>query len=232
MSEDLIPAPVDERLVEDAVTFINAKIAENVFKGSLDIGEYVLKTFFNDDIEFACSKNRYKSISFRALCERRDLAVSYPTLIKMVRVAAQERFLIANRIMTDRLNYTHKRELIKLDNNAKKLSIARECINSSLSSRELVPLINEARKQTIQPRVTTPTVLAKKHISDLQRMMDVSALTELAFDLTKLKSIPKETRDNLRQTVTNLLAQMPDMTNVYNSLIGNLNQIKMELRER
>ena len=92
---------------------------------------------------------------------------------------------------------------------------------------------NEARKQLIQPRATTPTVLAKKHISEIERMTDASTLLpELVFDLNKLKSIPQETRDHLRQIVTNLLAQIPNMTIVYNSLIDNLNQIKMELRER
>ena len=94
MSEVLIPAQVDEKLVEDSVNFINAKVAESVFKGSLEIGEYLLKSFFDDDIELACSKNRYKSASFSALCERRDLAVSYSTLTKMVRVAAAPQPLV------------------------------------------------------------------------------------------------------------------------------------------
>ena len=106
MSEVLIPVQVDERLVEEAVNFINAKVAESVFKGSLEIGEYVLKTFFNDDIEFACSKSRYKSTSFSALCQRPDLAVGRIPLAKMVRIAAQERFLTVNGIMTDRLKVT------------------------------------------------------------------------------------------------------------------------------
>ncbi|MFC1858119.1 hypothetical protein ACFL9U_08815 [Thermodesulfobacteriota bacterium] len=233
MSDVLIPEQVDERLVEEAVNFINGKVAETVFKGSLEIGEYVLKTFFNDDIEFASSRNRYKSMSYRALCERRDLAVNYSTLTKMVRVAAQERFLMANRILTDRLTYTHRVELIKLDNNAQKLSLVEECINLSLSVRELVPLINAVRKQITQPRTTTPTAQAKKHISEIERMTDGSTLLpQLAFDLNKLKSIPQETRDHLRQTVTDLIAQIPNMTIVYNTLIDNLNQIKMGLRER
>ncbi|MFC1857562.1 hypothetical protein ACFL9U_05970 [Thermodesulfobacteriota bacterium] len=64
-------------------------------------------------------------------------------------------------------------------------------------------------------------------------MTDGSTLLyPLAFDLNRLKLIPQETRDHLRQTVTNLLAQTPNMTIVYNTLIENLNQIKRGLPER
>ena len=66
----------DQRLIDDAVIFINSKVAETLVKGSIEIGEYLLTRFFNNDIEQATSRNAYKSISFNELCNRPDIAVS------------------------------------------------------------------------------------------------------------------------------------------------------------
>jgi len=90
--------PADENgthqeLIEKSVEFINEKANETLYKGSLVIGEYVLKHFFNDDISLASSKNPRKPKSYRALCNHEALSVPYSTLTIMVRVAAQEKFL-------------------------------------------------------------------------------------------------------------------------------------------
>ena len=92
MSEVDIVDQVDERLVEDSVNFINMKVAESVFKGSLEIGEYLLVNFFGNDIQLAASQNPLKATSYNALRRRPDLGVSRSTLSRMVRIAAQERF--------------------------------------------------------------------------------------------------------------------------------------------
>ncbi len=63
--------------------------------GSLEVGEYVLAKFFNNDIHLAGSRNRYKPVSYRKLCDHPDLSVSRFTLMKMVKTAAQQGFLVA-----------------------------------------------------------------------------------------------------------------------------------------
>ena len=41
----------NEPLVEEAVTSIRAKVAETIFQGAGDIGDYVLEKFFGNDPE-------------------------------------------------------------------------------------------------------------------------------------------------------------------------------------
>ena len=100
--ENAVETVVNDQLVESSVKFINEKIVETVLQGSIEIGDYVLKHFFNDDIELASSPDPYKAASYSALCCHPDLGVSRPTLSKMVRVAAQERFLIASNLDVDK----------------------------------------------------------------------------------------------------------------------------------
>ena len=54
---------LDDAQIDEAVAFINERVASHVYRGSLEIGEYVLVRFFNNDIRLAGSKNGHKSIS-------------------------------------------------------------------------------------------------------------------------------------------------------------------------
>jgi hypothetical protein len=96
MTETLPPEIVmDDAEIDEAVAFINNKVAAHVLRGSLEVGEYVLAKFFNNDIHLAGSRNRYKPVSYRKLCDHPDLSVSRFTLMKMVKTAAQQGFLVA-----------------------------------------------------------------------------------------------------------------------------------------
>ena len=80
---------VDQKLVDQAVVYINETIIETSYKGSIQIGGYILEHFFNNDINLACSRAPNKSVSFTELCKRDDLGVHPTTLSRMVRVASQ-----------------------------------------------------------------------------------------------------------------------------------------------
>ena len=231
MTEPIVTDQVDERLVQESVNFINMKVAESVLKGSLEIGDYLLANFFGNDIQLAASQNPLKAASYSALSRRPDLGVSRTTLARMVRIAAQERFFILRRIRTDNLSYAHRIELIKLENNDKKIELVRQCVSESLSSRQLIFLINEVRSTAIKSREISAASLAKKHVSALRHLTDGSAAPAFLYDREQLKAIPKETRDNLRQTATELLSQIPNITRLYESVITNLDQITIELEE-
>ena len=93
--------PVDnEKLIDDAVQFINEKANETLYKGSIEIGEYILEHFFNGDPKLASSKNPKKQQSFNKLCDRNDLIVHPNQLGLMVRVASQEKYFIEKEIDT------------------------------------------------------------------------------------------------------------------------------------
>ncbi len=62
----------------------------------VSIGDHILATFFNDDIDTAFSKGHNKTVSsFNIPCEHPDLKVSRQHMVNMVKVAVQERFFRA-----------------------------------------------------------------------------------------------------------------------------------------
>ena len=61
---------VDKKLVEEAVEWIKQTAVEPAKKAMVEVGEYILKKFFQDDVELAKSKNPFKNASFRALADR------------------------------------------------------------------------------------------------------------------------------------------------------------------
>lgn len=56
---------VDQELIEQSVRFINEKANETLYKGSLEIGRYILNHFFHGDIRLASSKNPIKTNSYK-----------------------------------------------------------------------------------------------------------------------------------------------------------------------
>jgi len=81
MTEMLPEVIMDDATIDEAVQFINERVVKIVYKGSLEIGQYVLERFFDNNIQLAGSKIANKPVSFRKLCARPDLKVSRSTLM-------------------------------------------------------------------------------------------------------------------------------------------------------
>jgi hypothetical protein len=89
---------VDEKLVGEAVVWIRDTALANIKKTFGEVGEYVIRKFFQDDVELAKSKNPSKTASFRALVDRcgtTDFPVSKTWLNNAVGVAMMNRLLPA-----------------------------------------------------------------------------------------------------------------------------------------
>ena len=65
---DMVTA-IDQKLIDESVKFINDTIVKTIYKGSLEIGKYLLEKFFDNDIKLASSRNPRKSDSFQQLCK-------------------------------------------------------------------------------------------------------------------------------------------------------------------
>jgi hypothetical protein len=120
------------------VNKINDMVGDSLYKTSIEVGKYILKEFFNNDIQEAMSKNPNKSASYRKLQGHPDLKIHFNTLNQMVRVAAQEDYLSDNLDGNEikSLSYSHRIELLKCDDDTK-LDIAKKCISENLSIRDL-----------------------------------------------------------------------------------------------
>jgi hypothetical protein len=229
-SEDQAIPPsemVDHQLVTAAVRFINEKANETIYRGSEEIGQYLLHNFFNDDIDLAASRRPNKPASYKALCESEELAVHPATLSVMVRVAAQERFFVANDLEADRLSYSHKAELVKLPDTSGKVRLVNETIEKSLSVRDLAEKIRELRASL--PKQDRPLLINwTKDIDDPARLFGDHRKHELITDKETLKRLRRKTREKLRVEVSAMIDRMSGWLREYESLKTTLEEIDRE----
>ena len=92
-------------------------------------------------------------------------------------------------------------------------------------------MVKDIRQETQTTTQPTPAAAVKKHVADLSRLMDGANIPSVLHDRTRLKQIPRATRENLRQTAVALLAQIPQITRMYESVVMMLDQISVELEE-
>lgn len=210
--------------LEEAVLFINERVASYVYKGSIEIGNYILEKFFNNDIDLATSKNRYKPVSFLQLCQHPDLAVSYTTLNSMVRVAAQERFLTGGGIQTDLLKYSHKVELIRLENNDEKLGLARACIDESWNIRKLREQIQAVRESLEAGQANAPARQVIRYIGRVNRWIRRAEVPEILDDPEVIAELDPEAKKKLRQQTGRILEDLASMYDALGRLVDLLNQ--------
>jgi|GEM_PF-1226769 len=195
---------VDEKLINDAVQFINEKANETLYKGSIDIGEYILKRFFEGDPKLASSKNPKKQQSFNKLCERDDLIVHPNQLGLMVRVASQEQYFIEKKIDIKALSYTHKASLVKLDNSLKKNNMVKKCIEEEWSTRQLEDVIKKHLKTL--PSSSKPSLIrtTKKYIAKIDDVLKTTEDSELDFDIDDISKMTGKKREDLKTYLSDL----------------------------
>ena len=129
ISEEVMIVNIDE-----AVQEINDLVGNKLYETAIEVGNYVLKIFFNDDIKEVRSKNPNKLLSFKKLCDRSDLKVHPKHLNQMVQVAAQEKILIAAK--ANDLSYSLKVELLKIHDDKLKIKTAKKWTAKPLTIAE------------------------------------------------------------------------------------------------
>ena len=149
-SEAVAPT-VEKAIIDKAVQEINELIGNRYYETAIEVGNYVLKNFFKNDIKEVRSKNPNKLLSFNKLCARPDLQVHPKHLNQMVQVAAQERLLI-KKLGADKVNklgYSLKVELLKIHSNKIKIQTAKKWIANPKT-------IDEAKKDIALLRESNP----------------------------------------------------------------------------
>lgn len=224
----VIQRAMDRRFIDQSVAFINSKANETLYKGSIEIGNFLLKHFFNDDITLATSKNPKKPKSFKALCKHKDLAVPYTTLTIMVRVAAQERFFMESGLDTEKLSYTHKSDLVRLENTPEKIEIAKACILKNFSTRELSRMVSDKRRKVLENKKHLKDESPFANISTIEQLLNKSMKSELVTDIGKLRGMHQKTRQDLKEKTAQLIESMLETTRECKKLIRNLDRVEKE----
>jgi dGTP triphosphohydrolase len=226
----MLPSPsveaaiVDKALVNDAVNFINEKANETLYRGSEEIGAYLLERFFGNDIAVASSRNPHKPASYTALCQRADLAVHPATLSLMVRVAAQEVYFKQRRFNAAGLSYTHKAELVKLPNTAEKIRLAQKALKSTLTSRLLSEEVKKTREKSGAKGKVISSVI-EKYMTDPVRLFENARRNDFLSNADNLKKIRRETRQKLLEKALEMVQKTKEWGKRYRALAKELEKI-------
>ncbi|MGD9731489.1 MAG: hypothetical protein AB7U45_04835 [Desulfamplus sp.] len=184
--------PTRKDNVEAAVHFINEKLNEYVYKGSIEIGDYVLKHFFDNSIELATSRKPNKPESYNNLCASGALAVDAKQLSIMVRVAAQEKFFVEKEIDTTGLSYTHKACLVKIfDENIKK-SLIKDCIANNWTTKTLDEAIGKHLRPEHEKNLVDMTTNSLSKIEIVSKFLDDNNINDKITELDNMDKRAKK----------------------------------------
>jgi hypothetical protein len=217
----------EDQLVRDALDFISDKANEMVYKGSIEIGDYILEKFFGGDIERAKSKKPTKRSSYIALCRHKELVVHPATLGIMVRVAAQEKFFAAKKLPTDKLSYSHKAELVKLEDDQEKAKLFKEAVSKSLSVRELADSVRQS-KNTGRTKVGQNLPSGRQGVFNPELLLKNPVLA----DENKLRELQPEDLKGLLSEVTETLNRLSSYVAEYDRIRERLETISQEGAEK
>jgi len=159
-------ATVDHKLVDEAATWITAKIAVTLRLGAQAVGEYVLDRFFGTDPGLVQSRNPYKNASLRALakkCGTPELPISRTWLTNAVGVAAMIRRLPSTARAFKELPPSYQESLLPLRDPNEVERMANEVASRDLTYRELRRVVAEERakipRKDSRGRPPTPVII-------------------------------------------------------------------------
>lgn len=201
---EILPA-LDE-LVEEAVRWINNIFKSNIINTYIEIGNYILEQFFDNDPKKAQSFNPHKESSFKRLSERQDLLISRNSLYRAVQVAIQEKHLATLSEM-NRLNYTHRLALLPLKDIEKKQELVVLAVEEKLTSSELGKKVKEARKGEKSGVGRKPIPEIKKNVSKIYKITEQEGFLN-GWDQEQLSKLKEDDLDKLRESTQSIIATM------------------------
>ena len=166
---------ITDEKINEAVFKINEIFEKTIQKGMLEIGQYILKTFFDDNIELVTSQNPNKEVSFKKLTERTDLEVSQTGLLQAVKVAAQEKKLLAEENYK-KLNYSQKVALLPLKEDDKKKDFIQKIEDEQLSVRQLKEKVRQLKiKSTKKPQLNYK-IESQRFSNSVKKLVELSSV--------------------------------------------------------
>lgn len=194
-----LPAPLTDEQIEEAVTKINAIVTDEYFKSALKIGKYILVTFFGNDIKLASSQNPKKVESFRKLAEHKDIKLSYSHLSQMVRIAAQEEYLLEKigETKLEQLHYSHRVELLKVPKK-KKIALVDKVAGDKLSTRKLKNEIKGSKPKTAKSEISRLNSILKS-VSGSYKDVKVTKTEVKRMGENEVVKLQSKVTDSLKQ---------------------------------
>jgi hypothetical protein len=203
-ADDLPPGASEEERVEAAVRWINRKVQSTVHFGLLQIGYYLLNTFFGGSVEEALSRNPHKQHSFRRLCRRPDLLISSTHLVSSVKLVVQEKQLGEDRDF-QKLAVSHKIALLGVGSLETKRALARRAAGEGLSVRALNGEVRRLRGGEAGDDSRRWLRRLRRALDEVQELAQQARLEDLSpTEVQALDRAVSETRRRLQATLATL----------------------------
>jgi hypothetical protein len=184
---------VDRELVDRAVKHIREVLAKTVTRGLDEVGQYLLKEFFDNDPEvfFASGPNQHASL--RKLIERSEsieLPVNRTLLMNALRIAVVGKALPATATF-NQLPPSHRVELLRVREPETLSRLAGQAVEGKLSVQKLRALVQRSvvRKKGAPGRGRTPKPAALKALEICLRSVRDEKSGKLLFtrsDVTEM----------------------------------------------
>lgn len=185
--ETLPSSQDDSKRIEDAAAFIKSHV-DQMSSSLIDIGEYLFKNFFDEDIEKVSERAPRKEISLRKLAGHPDVNMSLISLYRAVHLAVQKKQLGTVSSMKQ-LSATHQVSLLNVDDVGDKKKFIEIIAKNKLTVKQFNQLL-------IQDGFIKPRGLAaiddqeeRKLIRSGSRRLQATFEEISNFDLEKLMSI-------------------------------------------
>jgi hypothetical protein len=187
---------VDKDLVERAVNDLRELVAKTVARGQDEIGQYLLREFFEDDPEVYLASGHAKHASLRKLmdrCESMELPVSRTVLLNGLRLAAVAKQLPRSSMFAQ-LPPSHRVELLRVKAPERREKLATRAMESRLSVQKLRVLVAKVavrdQEHPGQGRRPTPGML--KAIEGCLRLLRNEETGKLLFKKGDAKQMTEE----------------------------------------
>lgn len=184
-TEIIIPM-LTKKAIDKHVAEINRLVVKDLTKMAIKVGNYILEHFFNNDCLEAVSKNPHKAVSYRDLQTHKGLNIPFNMLNQMVRVAAQEKIFLNNTLNNIKLlSYSHRVELLQVDESEKKIEFAIRSIEGQFTVRKLRSVIKGKVSHERSAEITPFNSI----LTDILTTYSEEALKALSFSkIQKMKS--------------------------------------------
>lgn len=173
-----------------------------------EIGEFLIETFFDGDVELACSHNPHKEHSLRRLCNRDDAPFSLSSLRTFIQVA--QNFRLMPRDQAARLPPSHHALLYRVANPRERVELAGECARNGTSARRLRELVKGRgrRRPGAGRKPSAPSVKELRAIRERLELVGKSLPRSRVND-ADVEGLITEARE-LRDRLAELLDQLED----------------------
>lgn len=217
--------------VETMVLDVRKIVSQTLERGMEELGEYLLKNVFENDIGKVFSKNPYKGTSFSELARHPQNPLSRQRLAEAVRAAAFGREMEAMGVPRGALSFTHKIHIASIKDRAKRKKIVQKAHQSGWTV--------ETTKKEIQ-RLVGPTSsedqrlgrILLRQMGELVKLSKDGDTKSFLQDKDRLKAaLPRADRLQMIGSSEEIRKYLKDSVNMLETLEKDLVDIELEARK-